>query len=58
VARRSLSGARLDPALRTFAPPLAIAPFAFAQAWHARREGDAGHAWLRARVASICQNTE
>lgn len=58
VARRSLSGARLDPALRIFAPPLAIAPFAFAQAWHARREGDAGHAWLRSRVASICQNTE
>ncbi|HDS1736103.1 MULTISPECIES: LysR family transcriptional regulator [Pseudomonas] len=55
VARRSLVGARLDPALRSFAPPLPIAPFAFAQAWHSRREGDAGHAWLRERLRIICQ---
>lgn len=56
VARRSLAGARLDPALRQFAPPLAISPFAFAQAWHSRRDGDAGHRWLRARIQALCVN--
>ncbi|TFF42220.1 LysR family transcriptional regulator [Pseudomonas sp. RIT623] len=56
VARRSLAGARLDPALRQFSPPLAIAPFAFTQAWHPRREGDAGHRWLRAQIAALCVN--
>ncbi|QXH35035.1 LysR family transcriptional regulator [Pseudomonas muyukensis] len=56
VARRSLAGARLDPALRQFPPPLAIAPFAFAQAWHPRRDGDAGHRWLRAQIAALCVN--
>ncbi|MDR2306821.1 MAG: LysR family transcriptional regulator [Paucimonas sp.] len=54
VARRSLAGARLDPVLRRFAPPLAIAPFAFTQAWHSRREGDAGHRWLRMQVQALC----
>ncbi|MHC6227275.1 LysR family transcriptional regulator [Pseudomonas sp. X10] len=54
VARRSLAGARLDAALRTFAPPLPIAAFSFTQAWHPRREGDAGHRWLRERVLAIC----
>lgn len=52
VARRSLVGERLDPALRQFPPPLAIAPFAFAQAWHPRRDGDAGHRWLRAQIVN------
>ncbi|MGY3298391.1 DNA-binding transcriptional LysR family regulator [Pseudomonas sp. TE6288] len=56
VARRSLAGARLDPALRQFAPPLAISPFAFAQAWHSRRDGDAGHRWLRAQIQALCVN--
>jgi len=56
VARRSLVGARLDPALRQFAPPLAISPFAFAQAWHSRRDGDAGHRWLRAQIQALCVN--
>ncbi|MGC3893992.1 LysR family transcriptional regulator [Pseudomonas urmiensis] len=55
VARRSLVGTRLDPALRSFAPPLPIAPFAFAQVWHSRREGDAGHAWLRERVRVLSE---
>ncbi len=54
VARRSLAGARLDPALRQFPPPLAIAPFTFCQAWHSRREGDAGHRWLRRQLQTLC----
>lgn len=58
VARRSLSGARLDPGLRSFAPPLPIAPFAFTQAWHARREGDAGHRWLRELIRGLCDEHE
>ncbi|MDH0645417.1 LysR family transcriptional regulator [Pseudomonas sp. GD03858] len=54
VARRSLAGARLDPALRRFEPPLAISPFAFTQTWHVRREGDAGHRWLRGQIQALC----
>ncbi|CAB5526107.1 Nodulation protein D 2 [Pseudomonas putida] len=54
VARRSLAGTRLDPGLRCFAPPLPIAPFAFTQAWHTRREGDAGHRWLRELIRTLC----
>ncbi|UBM24564.1 LysR family transcriptional regulator [Pseudomonas sp. p1(2021b)] len=55
VARRSLAGARLAPGLRSFEPPLAIAPFGFTQAWHSRREGDAGHRWLRERIRALCE---
>jgi hypothetical protein len=53
VARRSLEGARLDPALRQFLPPLAIAPFTFCQAWHASR-GGCGHCWLRRQLQTLC----
>lgn len=28
-------------------PPFALPPFEVAQLWHARHDGDAGHAWLR-----------
>ncbi|WP_430317049.1 LysR family transcriptional regulator [Pseudomonas sp. p1(2021b)] len=55
VARRSLAGARLAPGLRCFEPPLAVAPFGFTQAWHSRREGDAGHRWLRERIRALCE---
>jgi len=58
VARRSLVGAPLEPHLCMFAPPLPIAPFAFTQAWHSRREGDAGHRWLRERIRALCENGE
>lgn len=54
VARRSLDSGKLDPRLRRFEPPLPIKAFAFQQAWHQRREGDAGHHWLRERVAQVC----
>ncbi|MNJ52755.1 HTH-type transcriptional regulator LeuO [compost metagenome] len=54
VARRSLDNSKLDPRLRRFEPPLAIKAFGFQQAWHQRREGEAGHRWLRERVAQVC----
>lgn len=33
--------------LQLFSPPFEIEPFDFTLVWHARREGDAGHNWLR-----------
>ncbi|SPO68596.1 LysR family transcriptional regulator [Pseudomonas sp. JV241A] len=54
VARRSLDSGKLDSRLRRFQPPLAIRPFAFQQAWHQRREGEAGHRWLREKVMQVC----
>lgn len=57
VARRSLSCDTLDPRLQIFEPPLAIKAFEFQQAWHERREGDAGHRWLRTCVVDVCRST-
>ncbi|CAM3670556.1 LysR family transcriptional regulator [Pseudomonas wadenswilerensis] len=54
VARRSLDSGKLDSRLRRFQPPLAIRPLAFQQAWHQRREGEAGHRWLREKVMQVC----
>ncbi|MBM3107555.1 LysR family transcriptional regulator [Pseudomonas sp. V1] len=53
IARRSLDNGKLDPRLRRFDPPLPIKAFAFQQAWHQRRESEAGHRWLRERVAQV-----
>jgi DNA-binding transcriptional LysR family regulator len=36
--------------LRTFAPPLELAPFAVHQAWHPRVQDDPAHSWFRALV--------
>lgn len=47
IASRALDGLADDPRLRTFAPPLPLPRFAFQQAWHARRDTDPAHAWLR-----------
>lgn len=55
VARRSLDSGKLDPRLRRFEPPLPIKAFGFQQAWHQRREGEAGHRWLREKIAALCQ---
>ncbi|HEK0906318.1 LysR family transcriptional regulator [Pseudomonas parafulva] len=55
VARRSLAASPPDKALRVFEPPLPISAFSFAQAWHARREGDAGHQWLRELILAHCR---
>lgn len=53
VARRIVPAAGLDPALAVFTPPFAIAPFAFCQLWHRRREDDLAHRWLRERIAAL-----
>ncbi|MNN31584.1 HTH-type transcriptional regulator SyrM 1 [compost metagenome] len=59
VARRSLDHAGVDPRLRCFEPPFAIPSFTFQQAWHARREVDPAHRWLRNEVRAACvQATE
>ncbi|HEX7814047.1 LysR family transcriptional regulator [Dyella sp.] len=50
VAQRSLRQASRNRRLRVFAPPLQIEPFAFRLVWHARRDSDAAHAWLRQSV--------
>jgi len=52
VARRNLL--RPPRGLRCFAPPLTIRAFAFQQAWHERREGDAAQRWLRGQVMRAC----
>lgn len=53
VARRIVPAGGLDAALAVFAPPFAIAPFAFRQLWHRRREDDPAHRWLRERIAAL-----
>lgn len=55
VAQRSLDSGELDPRLHRFEPPLAIKAFGFQQAWHQRREREAGHRWLRDRIAALCE---
>lgn len=53
VASRAVSNAR--PGLTVFSPPLEIPPFTYHCAWHARRDGDFGHGWLRQVIArSVC----
>lgn len=47
VARRAVGPRQRHPGLRQFAPPLALPPFAYQQAWHRRRDSDPAHRWLR-----------
>jgi DNA-binding transcriptional LysR family regulator len=51
VASRATIDLGLHPTLRIFAPPFALPGFQYQQAWHARRDGDPGHVWLRQAVA-------
>ena len=55
MASRGLPDARRQPALRQFAPPLALPCFAFQQAWHGRRDSDIAHAWLRQQIRTCSQ---
>lgn len=55
VARRALQGRVLHglaQGVAHYAPPFAIAPFAFESIRHRRTDGDAGIAWLRAAIAA------
>ncbi len=53
VARRNLDSTQQDARLRVFEPPFPIAPFAFEQVWHPRRDVDPAHRWLRQLVAGV-----
>jgi len=54
VAARTLAAMPAQAALRAFAPPVALLPIAFQQAWHARRDDDPAHRWLRNTVSACC----
>lgn len=55
VAARTLGAGRLPKGLRRFAPPLNLPAFAFEQAWHPRRDGDAALGWLREQLVEVCR---
>ncbi|AVA35774.1 DNA-binding transcriptional LysR family regulator [Cupriavidus metallidurans] len=57
VATRAVAAAP-NRALRAFAPPIALAPVPFQQAWHARRRADPAHRWLRQTVWECSQQPE
>lgn len=50
VASRTTKGQEQYTSLREFAPPLDLAEFSYQQAWHARKEADPAHQWLRAAI--------
>lgn len=52
VAARSLDAVRADPRLLCFVPPFTISSFSFQQVWHARRDVDSAHRWLRKEISS------
>jgi len=41
--------------LRVVAPPLALPSYRFSQVWRVERDDDRAHAWLRQRIARICE---
>lgn len=53
IASRAVGTMQKHKTLRKFAPPLALAPFAYQQAWHSRRTEDATHRWLRTTIAAL-----
>jgi DNA-binding transcriptional LysR family regulator len=55
VARRAVGPMRQHPSLRQFTPPLPIPALAYQQAWHARKDSDPGHRWLREAVWACSQ---
>lgn len=55
VASRALGPMRNHTDLRQFEPPFELPRFAYQQAWHIRKEGDAAHRWLREAVFSCTQ---
>jgi DNA-binding transcriptional LysR family regulator len=57
VASRCTPKQMKNSHLRRFAPPIDLVPFAFQQAWHARRTDDAAHVWLRERIAQCVSST-
>ncbi|QHE92679.1 LysR family transcriptional regulator [Pandoraea fibrosis] len=54
VAERSVAPLRHDRQLRRFAAPFPIPPFPFQAIWHARRDVDPAHRWLREQIVDVC----
>ncbi len=50
VASRAVGPMQRHRALRKFAPPLELPPLALQLAWHARRDADPIHRWLRQSI--------
>lgn len=55
MARRAIGSLKSHKVLREFEPPLALAPFAYQQAWHVRKDSDPGHRWLREAIFACSQ---
>jgi DNA-binding transcriptional LysR family regulator len=55
VAKRAVGPMRQYKTLRQFTPPLPIPALAYQQAWHARKDSDPGHRWLREAVWACSQ---
>lgn len=55
VASRAVGDVPIDPALKRFEPPLALPRYDYHQAWHARKEHDPAHCWLRQAVLACSQ---
>lgn len=53
IASRAIGSMAKHKTLRKFAPPLELPHFAYQQAWHSRRTGDAAHRWLRGAVEAL-----
>jgi DNA-binding transcriptional LysR family regulator len=50
VASRAVDDLPIDPCVHRFEPPLPLPRYDYHQAWHARREDDPAHRWLRQAV--------
>lgn len=55
VASRAVGPMRQHKTLRQFEPPLPLPRFAYQQAWHARKESDPAHQWLRQAILTCSQ---
>lgn len=57
VAQRAIAPLNQYAGLCEFVPPVTLDSIDYQQAWHCRKEGDAGHRWLRETVLACCQPT-
>lgn len=53
IARRISRNLSAHPKLQAFPPPIALPTLPYHQAWHARKENDAAHRWLRETIAEL-----
>jgi DNA-binding transcriptional LysR family regulator len=54
LGSRAIGDLRRHKTLRRFTPPLELPQFAYQQAWHVRKQGDAMHRWLRQTLLACC----